>query len=353
MYHWNEKGVLVLGLTLQVIFPTLLGMTKKRVVYSILLVVFVFAVFGFLIIKNQADRVKEITVTLKLPDNIMNPVLKEIKHYDTITPKVDITISNENIQATDDIEVYILDSTYQMEDRFKYLESFYWFGQSWNLTINRELLNELGLEIPKITAINELELLMEDVARKEIAPVSIGNSHLWPLSIWAQHIEIALGNDPELVPYTDSWTVLKRWYDKGYFLEERWNKGWANGINGVSDRDAAITLMSGRMITSIPREKQSSLYHINFPKGERDENWIVGTGYVLFYKNSAEYEYVQKLIDYLTSPAVTERLTKDTKILFRSESDNKIANFYSSWEKLANDNDMREYNRQLDRFVTE
>jgi len=245
---------------------------------------------------------------------------------------------------------------------FKVSPPYRWTGNSWTLAVNPTLLSEeqLALLIDK-PSLQEFELLLEQLHRQGITPLSVGNSHLWPLTLWAQHIQVSLEGtkvanqlpriNNEESASNKAWKVLRDWKQKGYFLESSWNKGWAIGISSVVQGEAAICLMSGDMIVAIPRTRRQELTYLPFPQNNKHP-WFIGRGTsILVNQDSSHPKEVQKLLDFLTSEGITQSMTESLDKLFFMATESEPEVYIPSWEKLANTPEMQKYGEALKRFV--
>ena len=85
-----------------------------------------------------------------------------------------------------------------------------------------------------------------------------------------------------------------------------------------------------------------------------NNRWGIGSGSSLIMNLDSEYlKEIKGLMEYLTSQAVSELLTKEVKTLFYSTEHPSARVFVPSWETLSNDPETREYSGALRTYVME
>lgn len=238
-----------------------------------------------------------------------------------------------------------------------------WTGDSWNLAVNPEEIPQDALEsLQNDPDLEDFQWILQRIQEEGKVPLSLGNSHLWPLTVWSQHIILSLNSQggtstlPDLSkddPYRlQSWKILKDWKAHGFFLESTLDEGWARGISAFSQGNAAMVLMSGSMITAIEPEKRAAMLFLPFPQNHDEDSWVIGTGLSLIQNlDSLALEEAQILQDFLCSPGITQSLTDELNQLFYASEDSSAERYIPSWSTLANSPEMRRYGKELEDYV--
>ena len=241
-----------------------------------------------------------------------------------------------------------------------------WTGDLWTLGVNTRVLGEKTADFSEkaaaVTSPEELTALLEEIRRAGIIPLAAGNSHGWPLALWDEHLSALIRKgqmDPpdtvfsrsgEEVP--PSWAVLKEWREKGFFLEEVLDQGWARGIQAAAEGKAAMVLMAGNMAASIPRSLRDRFLFLPFPGSRNGAGWAVGSGISLSVNTASPLPgETEALEEYLTSPGVTGLLEERTGLLFTSREEAPAGIFLPSWVPLANTPEMRSYTEALKSYL--
>ncbi len=260
-------------------------------------------------------------------------------------------------------DIFLWPGPVEQEFPFRYSEPKRWMGTGWTLAVNRSLIpDEILASIESAETMDELEKSLDLLKEQGMTPLSVGNSHLWPLILWSQHIMISLndgdtdyipGSDTDNIPYVNSWEILQRWKRKGFFLEETWNEGWPRGVAAMAQGKAAMTLLYDKMLTPIPPEVRSDIEFIKFPQGNR-KSWLIGAGVSLVVnQDSPAASEAAEFRNFLKNPATCEYLTYRLQRFFYSQDDDAFAQHIASWQELSNTREMREYGMELRRFVEE
>jgi hypothetical protein len=320
---------------------------------------------------SSATAPKDVHIVITFDAPPAANIESRLRHYQDITPGIRLRIHSllpeklpETAGAEDGFPADLVLHYGSLPDtgRLKLSAPHLWTGDLWTLAVNSSLPDKSTLDsLLRTEDLAEFSGLLQDIADSGLVPLAVGNSHLWPLGIWEQHISLSLTGDavyrspqpaqPGSAP-PPGWDLLRKWSRSGYFLRESWSQGWAQGIQAAAAGNAAMVLISGRMITSIPVTELENFIFRPFPRGAAARRWAVGSG-ILIYRNleSQHPDEVQKLFDYLTSEAVTAALTAETRQLFFSSAQSSAGIFIPSWEKLANEPSMRSYARELNDFV--
>jgi len=241
-----------------------------------------------------------------------------------------------------------------------------WTGDLWTLGVNTSVLGEKTADFTAkasaVTSTEELTSLLEEIRLAGIVPLAAGNSHGWPLALWDEHLS-ALNRKGQMEPpdsvfsrpggtIPPSWTVLKDWRDRGFFLEEILEQGWARGIQAAAEGKAAMVLMAGNMAASIPRSLRDRFLFLPFPGSRIGAGWAVGSGISLSINTASPLPgETEALEEYLTSPGVTGLLEERTGLLFLSREETPAGTFLPSWVPLANTPEMRAYTDALKDYL--
>lgn len=296
---------------------------------------------------------------------------RQLHHYQNLHPLISISEQFEEISVLKrEIEqgilipdLFIWDGPVSPKIPFSISNSFFWTGNLWTLAVNTNMLEPAIVEnLRSFPSFETFSQILADIKQVGIVPVSVGNSHFWPLTIWEQHIGASIleGNYLDVFPVltnfnseiNEVWDILQLWKRNGYFYEDVWDTGWARGLIAVSEGNAAMALMSGNMITTIPLAQRSDFIFIPFPQSDKNNRWGIGSGSSLIINlDSENLQETKDLMEYLTSQAVSELLTKETKTLFYSTEQPSAKTFIPSWETLANSPEMREYSDALRTYV--
>lgn len=326
-------------------------MKKKSLRKFILLVVAALLVSGGTFLWINYHRQIHLKIVHSLPVEMSVSVEKQIDEFMLAEPRISVNMEQFSSETSLSEEFDLLLYKGKLPEGLPSndLTGIIWAGHLWRLAVNTNVLPME--EMPELNTLDDLESFCRDLLEKGITPLSVGNSHFWPLGIWAQHIESTLGNSQGLSAHSQSWQILKNWYQQGFFLDKTWNKGWSYGIDGVNREDAAMVLLSGNMLSSIPAELRGNYLFLPFPQGKQKNSWRIGAGYTLYYHNDHS-RAAEALLSYLLSPQVTTDLTRQTHILFLPAKNRENQVFIPSWETEANNREMRDYNTSLNNYVT-
>lgn len=268
-------------------------------------------------------------------------------------------LQDENFQ----VDIMIWNGPINTEFSFDLSTPVRWTGDSWNLVVNTEGIPADALQALKENPdLQEFQWILQRIQEEGNIPISLGNSHLWPLSVWSQHIMMSLNPEegPDFLPVRNrgnstqqqAWEMLKSWKVKGYFLESTWQEGWAKGLYSLSTGEAAMGLMSGRMITAIPPENRSNMLYLPFPQASKEDSWVIGTGLsILRNINSPSGKEAEILEAFLISPGITQSLTDELDQLFYDSGESSAQRYIPGWDTLANSPEMREYGKELDSYI--
>ncbi len=321
---------------------------------------------GCIIFFLLGDGGKPETLILELPSEIpwRDAIAAEIRHFDAIQPRLEVRIipraASAAIDPLSDTALIVADTPRLSVDQAESERVHLWTGDVWRLIVRPSLIGQELLQALRSAAtVEDFTAVLQRIQNAGITPLSVGNSHYWPLALWDQHLNLALGDrGASLAPVefpaagTPGSRILRDWYERGFFLEEYWNDGWVRGIRAPSEGSAAAALFSGRMLGSLAKDQMAELEFIPFPQGSSPEPWAVGRGIFIYIMNPSEKAAAyDQLFSYLTSESVTAKLSRETGQLFYSTATGEKTRMVTSWEKLANDPAMRSYGQDLNRFV--
>lgn len=349
-------------------------MVKKKIAYFVIIMIVLILLITIVLsykFVSSSKEIKIIQISHSFTGEKAEAIQRQLRHYQNLHPLISISehfkevsvLKREIEQGTLIPDLFIWEGPVSHKIPFSISKPFFWTGNLWTLAVNTDLLEPSIVEnLRNFPSFETFSQTLTDIKQAGIVPVSVGNSHYWPLTIWEQHIGASIleGNYLDVFPVlTDFnseinkvWDILQTWKRNGYFYEDVWDAGWARGLIAVSEGNAAMALMSGNMITTIPLEQRSHFIFIPFPQADINNRWGVGSGSSLIKNIDSEYlKETEDLMKYLTSQAVAELLTKETKILFYSTEQPSARVFVPSWETLANSPEMRKYSGALRAYV--
>lgn len=315
---------------------------------SIISVILLILIPGTLLWIKEKKQPETLVLAHRLPKHLSSAVESQIRHFDSISPEWEVQIiSDPSGEDLNNPQLFRIDQSYPADESTPGDRRIFWTGKNWFLAINTAVLDD-GIILPEaFFDPDELEAFFATLKDQKITPLAIGNSHGWPLALWVQHLEQAGASSDGEIP--ESWYRLKTWYREGYLEEDTLGEGWSKGVASVVEGNAAMVMINGTMISSIPRNQRKDFEFRNFPRGSAEKPWLIGTGYLLYYNSTNEG--FQALADYLLSPAVCDILTRETGQLFQPVYSGE-RDFLTGWDSRANTPEGRSYNRRLADFVT-
>lgn len=219
-----------------------------------------------------------------------------------------------------------------------------WSGPVWTLAARKEALERASKALPaEVIALRSGGLdpdgfrrLLRWFAAAGTPPITLGNSHRWPYLLWLQHWAAATGGpalvsalpapaqtsagaDPGTAP-ADPYAALRPamaelglWRSEGLFNQKVWGEGWARGLLPLARGEAVFALVSAEYLEPIPANRRAELEFLPFPRRPGDGPWSIGSATFLgILPRCTAPEEAATLLRFLTSPGVTEDLTRAT-----------------------------------------
>jgi len=307
--------------------------------------------------------------TLVFAHNLRSPkvveaVAAELRVWEGLNPGVSVSF----IQAgTSEPDVAILENYPGQPDRWVFPLTP-WSGNLWVLAANRPLLNELAQDQGKaVAALRAGTLdpagfvgLLKAAKARGVSPITLGNSHLWPFLLWLQTWTAAtLGPEAAVkLPGPEGgysglkapMDELRRWRSLGWFDQEAWPLGWAQGLQPLQKGRAVFALISEPQLTALSVETRSRLEFLPFPRRPGDGPWSLGNAEFLAVSSTARVPaQAAGLIRFLTSPGTMGRLAGVTGRPFFAwnAADGKAPVVLADWTSQANEPGFRALSAEL------
>lgn len=340
-------------------------MKKTAIIFILILTALLAAASLLFLGKPKSEKQTEILFVHSLSEKETAALDKQLKHYGNINRHVTIISERSDDPLEKQPQIFTWRGPFIPPEGMAFASPVHWIGEKWYLAVNKDLVGEsISADFTEPMDLEDFSGLLEYLSDTGITPISVGNSHRWPLIMWEQHLESALSgkgesgqpnlNEEFSDAREDSWDLLRLWKEKGYFLEETWREGWAAGIRSVSDDKAAMALISDRMVSSVPPGKREKLLLLRFPGSSGGNRWSIGTGQSLIVRKGIDGEKESlALLEYLTSDAVADILTEESGSTFHSAEDSSDIRFIASWDSLANTQAMRDYGEALFQYVNQ
>jgi multiple sugar transport system substrate-binding protein/raffinose/stachyose/melibiose transport system substrate-binding protein len=150
--------------------------------------------------------------------------------------------------------------------------NWYW----WAVYYRTDIFEEYGLEPPETW--EEFLEVAETLKANGVAPIAIGTKFRWTAAAWFDylnmrvngpefHINLMLGkesyDDPRVKKvFTDYWAPL---IENGYFIDDPAAYTWQEGLNFLSNGDAAMYLMGDFLRDVYPEEEVDKIDFFQFP----------------------------------------------------------------------------------------
>ncbi len=204
-----------------------------------------------------------------------------------------------------------------------------WTGNLWFLAARSDVLKKIEAGLPgEVAALrsgactpDQFRAILEAAAKTGIAPLTLGNSHKWPFVLLLEHWTAATAGPaavaslpgPEDAATAAAYDELMRWKGLGWFAPGLWAEGWAKGLLPLDRGEAAFALVSAEYLSPIPPQRRNRLEFLAFPHRSEDPAWSVGSAvWIGVSASTPAPEAARLLVRYLTSPGVTDTLTKLT-----------------------------------------
>lgn len=205
-----------------------------------------------------------------------------------------------------------------------------WTGTLWLLAARKDRLDEVYAKAPEtVDALRAGQAtpeaftrLLDTLAESGKAPLTLGNSHRWPLLLWLQHwLAATQGPDssqnlpalPLSPEQASAWQTLTDWRKRGLFEASTWSEGWARGLRPLLEGEAVFALVSADYMGPLSQAPEGLLEFLPFPRRSPDEAWSIGSAaFIGAHESSAAPQAAALLVRFLTSPGVTAELTRLT-----------------------------------------
>lgn len=211
-----------------------------------------------------------------------------------------------------------------------------WSGTLWVIAARKDYLDAAaGRQKDAVSALREgnatpeqFEALLADAAANGLEPITMGNSFKWPFVLWLQHWAAATkgpnvadaipappteGGKDAYADLRDAFADLMNWKANGWFDKSVWDEGWARGLAPLDQGKAAFGLVSTKNLPAISPKGRAALEYLPFPHRTQDSAWSVGLAtYLGIGKTTREVAAARRLVQFLTSPGITSRLSELT-----------------------------------------
>ena len=324
----------------------------------VLIVVSLTLLITFLFFPPPITRDKDVTLHIYVhfsdPVRLKN-IGEEIELFTALEPRFHILLHNlpfsrlhRDFQSGEldppaDILVTSAPASYGKNTFLK--EPIPWAGRLWILYYNKKALKTIGIDPENGKDEISLSFAAGEIGREEleetfsvlkeagITPITLGAQYGWPLAAWIQHLTAFEGGITEAKEMlSDSFDIaspaahralqdFSSFIEKGWVWEEYLAKDWPGALKPLIEGKAAFCLLSENLVTSIPWEKRSEIGFLPFPGSASggQTRWAVGS--LIYLGIPADVESpkdTQKVLDFLTSPGTTERLSKSLLLPFFS-----------------------------------
>lgn len=350
-------------------------MSKKRIAIIALAAALLLALVFFFIVRpiltDRGTARGSLTIsTTSLDERRSTALLTVLARFKSLYPDIAITLSQDaaSLGAAD---VKLISNTRDLLEPT--LDApVAWSGDLWLLAGRKEILDALSNTLPneirslragEATAAQFTAILVE-AKKNGYIPFTLGNSHKWPFLLLLQHWTAAtagseaastiplVGNasDNSMVAATKAFNELMNWKKTGLINENLWDAGWAEGLFPLDRGEAAFGFVSAEYLTPISEPNRVKLEFIPFPKKKGEASWSVGNGIFLAINRDTKYKAAARLlVKFLTSPGVTEELTRISSYPFFSWSAETGKNpvVLASWIQASMTS---EYERLRDHF---
>ncbi|MEI8095297.1 MAG: hypothetical protein WCG80_13895 [Spirochaetales bacterium] len=288
---------------------------------------------------------------------VLQALTEQLREFESLNPGLRVVLQKNGPSA----DLALL-NRYPAEDAWRFPLTP-WSGSLWVLAAGHQQLERLAavdpqgvadlragkLDAPGFTA------LLAKAKSLGSAPLTLGNSHLWPFLLWLQVWTAAtLGPDsasrlpgtlaPPYPPFTEAMAELKRWRESGWFDAQAWPLGWAQGVGPLDKGTATFALLSESLLSALSPATRATLEFLPLPHRAGDPTWNLGSAqFLAVSKTSAHSAEAERLVHFLTSPGVTTRLTQATGLpFFAWNTDNGHSPLVlPDWSTLINQPDVQ------------
>ncbi len=318
--------------------------------------------FGIMRLVSSSQPVSLVfTYEIRNP-SVVAAVESEIMLFKDLNPQIDIRmVARDSFEDNEDLAVLTI---YPKNiDDWSTLPAA-WSGRLWVLAGRKDILEGLEGEAADLAlALAEgrleppsFELLLSHLQDLGYSPITLGNSHRWPYMLWLQFLSAAtLGPEEVLVlPSAEAFDgskleevagTLQRWRAEGWFHEQSWNLGWAQGLGPLDRREAVFALLSETQLTALSPETRAKLAFYRFPRLHDQPDWSIGSAhYLALSKRTRNASAAKLLFEYLVDPGTTSRLSAATGRPFFSWDTPAVEApiVINSWSTLANTLDFQD-----------
>ena len=266
-------------------------------------------------------------VTLVLTEELGSPsvrqaVVDELANFHTLYPGLQILTSSSSSQQGD----LAIVTQYPADPKAWLGTPVPWSGTLWVLAARKEGLSRLAAEDPALASLLSKGNLTPEAFESALvrakswgpAPLTLGNSHGWPYLLWLQAWTAAtLGPEAAMAaPATalaQPLATLNHWRLQGFFEASAWPQGWVQGLAPLAAGSATFALLSEPLLTALPPAARAQLEFLPLPKRAADPFWSLGRAQWLVVSAASKHlEEAKLVLQYLSSPGVTQRLTQVT-----------------------------------------
>ncbi len=207
-------------------------------------------------------------------------------------------------------------------------------GSLWGIYYNKEILSKLKLPPGAKTgdySIEDFKKLCLEIRAGGKTPISLGSQYGWPLAAWIQAL-MASESGPQAAldlvqtnynssdPRLDKAIQLFSSFEKeGLVNPDHESKDWPLSIRDILAGKAAFCLLDENFISSLLPAEREKIGYLPLPgSGSQGKtSWAIGSlVYLGVNKASVNPKASARLQGFLTSPGVTERLTRQLEVPF-------------------------------------
>lgn len=325
--------------------------TKQKIFIASGLAILLSTVGVFLWIGTRPPQPVTLTFSpAEVPSRELTSLRQVLSRFTSLYPHISVIIP-VNQEDPSDVTTF-RKSTSGAESPYLDLPSP-WTGELWLLAANKSALRVLEQKLPGTEKLlrdgnsrpQDFQAALAALKSAGITPLTLGNSHSWPFMLWLQHWTAALsgpeaaarvpqGDDPSV---NAAFEALRDWKEKGYFYSESWSKGWAAGLGPLTEGLAAFALVSSAYMGPLEGSNLEKVELLPFP-GQTTGGWSVGSAVFLgVSKDTTHPEEARLLVRFLTSPGITQELTRLTDRPYFSwdASSGKLPLVLPSWADAA------------------